>query len=125
MARNMRDFVWKALHDALRVGRFWENTPGYEQRATCGVCGVVESLEHILLECTAVGQREAWALVREWARKRGLLSYGSVLGAPVLSLEHVTGKRLRAVDRFYQTGVSRRRILFTSQLNASRRIWRF
>ncbi|KAI0711004.1 hypothetical protein C8Q76DRAFT_811362 [Earliella scabrosa] len=59
------------------------------------------------LECTAVGQREAWALVREWARKRGLpevpVSYGSVLGAPVLSLEHVTGKRSRAVDHFYQT----------------------
>ena len=45
-----RDFLWKGMHDALRVGRFWENIPGYKLRATCGLCQETETLQHILLE---------------------------------------------------------------------------
>ncbi|KAI0708428.1 ribonuclease H-like protein [Earliella scabrosa] len=107
VARNMRDFLWKALHDALRVGRFWENIPGYEQRAICATCGVTESLEHILLECSAPGQREVWNLVWAAVRERGLpqipLSLGAILGAPLLSIAEMLEKKVKAADRFYQT----------------------
>ncbi|KAI0715291.1 hypothetical protein C8Q76DRAFT_603527, partial [Earliella scabrosa] len=106
VARNMRDFLWKALHDALRVGRFWENVPGYEGRATCAVCGTTESLEHILLECDAPGQREVWSLVRRAIGERGLpmipLTFGAILGAPLLSAAKLLGRKTRTVDRYYQ-----------------------
>ncbi|KAH9854774.1 hypothetical protein C2E23DRAFT_700243, partial [Lenzites betulinus] len=84
--RGMRDFWWKALHDAHRVGEYWAHIPTYEHRAQCGVCGTVDSLEHILLECTAPGQREVWMAARATLERAGValppLSLGLVLGAP-------------------------------------------
>ncbi len=83
--RNMRDFWWKALHDAIRVGTYWEHIPGYEQRAVCHVCGVTESLEHILLECTTPGQKTVWELVNHTLARKAIppiqWSLGAAMGA--------------------------------------------
>ena len=54
LARSRRDFLWKLLHGAYRVGGYWENVPSFGHRAVCAVCGVTETMEHILLECDAV-----------------------------------------------------------------------
>ncbi|EIW64977.1 uncharacterized protein TRAVEDRAFT_87149, partial [Trametes versicolor FP-101664 SS1] len=62
VSRKIRDFIWKALHGGHRVGKFWSHIPGYEARATCSTCGALDTMEHILCECTAEGQRTAWAL---------------------------------------------------------------
>ncbi|TFK78377.1 hypothetical protein K466DRAFT_614661 [Polyporus arcularius HHB13444] len=103
IARKMRDFLWKATHDALRVGRYWEHIPGYEQRALCGVCGVTDSLEHILLECDAPGQRTVWKLTKNLLLHRGAgqlqLSLGVLIGAPGLSMAELKGKRMPGLDR--------------------------
>ena len=106
VARNMRDFLWKAMHDALRIGKFWENIPGYENRATCAVCGEQETLEHILLECLAPGQSVVWELVRQAVGERSFpmipLTLGAILGAPALSVAKMLGKKVPAVDRYFQ-----------------------
>ncbi|KAH9833094.1 uncharacterized protein C8Q71DRAFT_690289, partial [Rhodofomes roseus] len=62
--RVTSDFIWKIMHGAIRVGEYWENIPGYEQRATCNVCGTTETVQHILFECQANGQKEIWEHVR-------------------------------------------------------------
>ncbi|KAH9839066.1 uncharacterized protein C8Q71DRAFT_703988 [Rhodofomes roseus] len=69
--RKVVDFLWKGTHDALRIGSFWTHIPGYEERANCPTCGTLESLEHILTECTAPGRREVWMLTKNlWKRTR-------------------------------------------------------
>ncbi|KAH9856289.1 hypothetical protein C2E23DRAFT_866303 [Lenzites betulinus] len=78
----MRDFWWKALHDAHRVGTYWEHIPQYEHRAQCPHCSQPDTIEHILLECEEPGQRFVW----EEARALPRLSVGLVLGAPALRL---------------------------------------
>ncbi|KAH9831279.1 uncharacterized protein C8Q71DRAFT_715833 [Rhodofomes roseus] len=80
------DFLWKCLHCAFRVGRFWAKIPGYEERSMCQYCGVVDSMTHILTECTAPGQEELWSMAGNlWQRKQaawtkpdlnGILSVG-------------------------------------------------
>ncbi|KAH9853529.1 hypothetical protein C2E23DRAFT_728480 [Lenzites betulinus] len=86
--RTIRDFWWRALHGALRVGRYWAHIPGYEVRATCGKCGGTETLEHILTSCRAAGQATVWEAVRYMIKKKGLdtpeLSYGTILAGPAL-----------------------------------------
>ena len=32
MSRNVRDYLWKNVHSAYKLGRFWDNIPGYELR---------------------------------------------------------------------------------------------
>ncbi|KAI0355139.1 RnaseH-domain-containing protein, partial [Trametes cingulata] len=93
--RKVRDFLWKALHGAYRVGRYWENIPSLEGRAKCAVCGVEESMEHILTTCRAVGQREAWCLARALLEKRavpvGEISLGIGLGGHAFTVTNGDG----------------------------------
>ncbi|OJT09202.1 LINE-1 retrotransposable element ORF2 protein [Trametes pubescens] len=87
VSRKIRDFIWKAIHGAHRVGKYWKHIPGYEERGTCGVCGQVDDMEHILTKCTAPGQREVWELAKELLRNKlqrtPEISLGLVLGSHV------------------------------------------
>ncbi|KAI0677753.1 hypothetical protein C8Q78DRAFT_1090248, partial [Trametes maxima] len=82
--RKIRDFLWKALHGAHRVGEYWNHIPGYEQRGLCAKCGTHETMEHILTKCTAPGQEIAWKLAKETLEKRGVklqtINLGIALG---------------------------------------------
>ncbi|KAI9061395.1 RnaseH-domain-containing protein [Trametes sanguinea] len=107
--REMRDFWWKALHSALKVGKYWEKIPGYEDRAMCPQCQVTESLEHLLLECAAPGQEVVWTLVRRFLAKRGLalpgLNLATVLAAPCLTLKRVQQNATAGEDRLVRIAV--------------------
>lgn len=109
--RKVRDFIWKALHDAHRVGKFWLNIPGYEDRARCRYCECVESLEHILTQCRAPGQQTAWDLARRLLAKRKMK-------LPEMTLGLVTGCQLWNVKNDKnepQTGLSRLTRLIVSE----------
>ncbi|KAH9833541.1 uncharacterized protein C8Q71DRAFT_823758 [Rhodofomes roseus] len=69
---QIKDFLWKTLHNAHRCGSFWLNIPGYEERARCSWCGQTESIEHILTECTAPGQMTIWNMTRSLWENKGL-----------------------------------------------------
>ncbi len=101
--RKMRDFLWKLAHGAQRVGKYWENISGYEQRATCEVCGVEDSMEHILVECSAPGQRTIWKMAKAALALAGVeelpISIGVVIGAPTISLRDQNGKVRRGPTR--------------------------
>ncbi|KAJ6493944.1 hypothetical protein C8R47DRAFT_1176477 [Mycena vitilis] len=88
--KSIKTFLWKSIHGAHRVGKFWINIPGYEDRATCNACGEVESLEHILLKCRCPGQADIWKLASElWAKKFGAMpppTTGGILGCCLASL---------------------------------------
>ncbi|KAI0644331.1 hypothetical protein C8Q79DRAFT_914155 [Trametes meyenii] len=71
ISRKARDFIWKLLHGAHQVGSYWKHIPGYEVQEVCPNCWIPESMEHILTECQAPGQREIWNLVRSLLRKVG------------------------------------------------------
>lgn len=110
MRRGMRDFWWKALHGALRVGKYWNNVPDCEVRASCQRCEVEENLEHILLECVCPGQARIWTLVRGLFDRRGItlprITFGIVLAGPVLSLAKLRDKKDVALDRLLRIVVT-------------------
>ncbi|KAJ7770093.1 hypothetical protein B0H16DRAFT_1777204 [Mycena metata] len=85
ISRQVRNFMWKTLHGAHRIGKFWAHIPEMEDRATCQHCGVVESMEHIVTECSRPGQKEIWALAETLWRKSHTtwptVSFGGLMGA--------------------------------------------
>ncbi|KAL1945502.1 hypothetical protein VTO73DRAFT_2353 [Trametes versicolor] len=103
ISRRASSFFWKAIHGAYKIGTYWDNIPGYEQRALCCHCGTPEDMDHILLECDAPGRRELWELADTLLRRKGVVlpppCYGAVLGAPALSLEGLRGEPAPAADR--------------------------
>ncbi|EPT04338.1 hypothetical protein FOMPIDRAFT_1088374, partial [Fomitopsis schrenkii] len=69
--RPVRDFLWKAMHDALRCGEYWRRIEGYEDRGVCGLCSGLESIEHILVRCQSESKRMVWAKCAAlWERKQ-------------------------------------------------------
>jgi len=72
------------MHNAYKVGKFWNNVPGHEQRGQCPTCNTEESIEHILLECDAPGRRQIWKLANKlWKMKSNQplpTTYGGILG---------------------------------------------
>lgn len=102
-SRKMRDFFSEMMHDTICVGRYWEYIPGYENGATCVVCGVVELMEHILTECDAPGQGEVWEEVRKVLSRRGMepvpVMFGTVLGCMSLDMEAVVEKPMKETNR--------------------------
>ncbi|KJA27410.1 hypothetical protein HYPSUDRAFT_131111, partial [Hypholoma sublateritium FD-334 SS-4] len=52
LTKSTRGFLWKNMHNAYRIGDKWTSIPNFEHRAKCSLCGIEETMEHILLECT-------------------------------------------------------------------------
>ncbi|KAH9852906.1 hypothetical protein C2E23DRAFT_729714 [Lenzites betulinus] len=105
MSVKVSCFFWKLMHGAHKVGKYWSNIPGYEQRSLCRVCEVEESMAHILYECAAPGQATLWSLADHALRGRGLQplrrSLGAILGIP----------SLKAPDGIGQAGEGKSRLL--------------
>jgi ribonuclease HI len=71
LLRSARFFLWMSLHGGYEVGGHWEKIPGHEEKATCNMCGITESMEHILTKCDSPGQKEIWELASELWKLRG------------------------------------------------------
>ncbi|KAJ8454688.1 hypothetical protein ONZ51_g12889 [Trametes cubensis] len=90
--KKHRDFIWKTLHGAHRIGTYWSAIPGYEERAKCKMCNVDEDMKHILTECGATGQALLWRLARDLLVRKGVPApeaptQGLYIGAALVSVE--------------------------------------
>ncbi|KAJ6571170.1 hypothetical protein B0H19DRAFT_847804, partial [Mycena capillaripes] len=108
--RQTRNFLWKSMHDAHRIGQFWKHIPTCEQWGICQYCEETEDLEHILLKCKRPGQQIIWRLAKElWLKKHPIwpdLSLGSVLGCGLASFRNNGGKILPGTSRLYRILIS-------------------
>ncbi|KAI9056568.1 RnaseH-domain-containing protein [Trametes sanguinea] len=117
--KKVRDFLWKTLHDVHRVGPYWSNIPGYEHRALCTLCGVEETMEHILTVCKAAETQVMWKLASAFLRKRDIVipelpCLATYLTAAVAEVTDAEGKQKRGSTRL-------RRLVLTETAYA---IWR-
>jgi hypothetical protein len=46
-----RGFIYKNIHDAYRIGDYWDRMENHQHKARCFLCGGIENMEHILTEC--------------------------------------------------------------------------
>ncbi|KAJ7718926.1 hypothetical protein B0H16DRAFT_1666610 [Mycena metata] len=110
LTRQVKNFLWKSLHSAHRIGNFWKHIPECEDRAICQHCDEPEDLEHILLKCRRPGQSQIWSLAKDlWLKKHPTwpdLSLGSLLGCGLASFSEDNGHPLPGSSRLYRILVS-------------------
>ncbi|KAJ7911321.1 hypothetical protein B0H13DRAFT_1614752, partial [Mycena leptocephala] len=108
--RQVKNFLWKSLHSAHRIGAFWKHIPECEERAICQFCNELEDLEHILLKCKHPGQELVWKLAKDlWLRKNPVwpdLSLGSALGCGLATILDEKGRTLPGASRLYRILIS-------------------
>ncbi|KAG1809887.1 uncharacterized protein HD556DRAFT_1428133 [Suillus plorans] len=104
--KGIRGFLWKNLHGAYRLGEFWQNIPNYEHRGTCRLCGGIESMEHILVECEDSPARKLiWKLAEKlWCRRKDTwpnIRFGTILGCNLAHFMDTKKKRLEGKSRLF------------------------
>ena len=105
--RPIRDFMWKTIHGAHKIGTFWTKIPNYEQRAECGKCKTLDSMEHILGECKAEGQQTIWTEAKRLWEKTGQKwikpsSDDAILASTQTWKHPTTGKRRPGIERLWR-----------------------
>ncbi|KAJ7102026.1 hypothetical protein C8R44DRAFT_640984 [Mycena epipterygia] len=109
-SRQVKNFLWKSVHSAHRIGNFWKHIPECEERGICQFCDEPEDLEHIILKCKRPGQSLVWSLVKElWLRKHSVwpeLSLGTILGCGLATFTDEKKRPLPATARLYRILVS-------------------
>ncbi|KAJ6566536.1 hypothetical protein B0H19DRAFT_1209608 [Mycena capillaripes] len=98
ISRLARNFLWK------------NHIPNLEILGQCTSCQVPESLEHIMLECSAPGQQQIWQLAETLWRLRFTpwprLNWGLLLGCALAKLKSAKGHPIPAQNRFFTILVS-------------------
>ncbi|KAF9035079.1 hypothetical protein BDZ89DRAFT_911340, partial [Hymenopellis radicata] len=108
-SRSIRQFMWVCTHNAYRIGEFWEGTK-LEQRSTCEQCGVTETMEHILLECQAPGQKTVWKTIKGIWKGKDVpfprLTVGAIAAAGLLEAKDNDGSKSEGKSRLLRILVS-------------------
>ena len=106
ITKKVRDFLWKHAHGVYRLGGFWNNIPGYENRATCPLCNREDTFEHIVVECNSVERRTIWKQANLlWERRYNEnlpILEGTVLGGGLANFRNDEGKPDAAKNRLYR-----------------------
>ncbi|KAJ7197797.1 hypothetical protein GGX14DRAFT_374695 [Mycena pura] len=99
-------FLWKSVHNALKIGSFWSHIPDCEDRAVCGECGELEDLEHILVKCVSPGQELIWNAAKTlWLEREPewpAVSLGTILGCGLAEFRDDRGKINQGARRLYR-----------------------
>jgi ribonuclease HI len=99
-------FLWKGIHNAHRIGKYWTHIPECEDRAWCKDCEVIEDLNHILTECKSPGQEVIWraaeALWLESETDWPAVSLGTILGCGLAEFRDDKQKIKRGTQRLYR-----------------------
>jgi ribonuclease HI len=106
ITRTTREFMFKCLHQAYKCGEYWKHITNFEHWGICQTCGVDESIEHVLLECTAPGQSTIWNLAEELWRMTGYdwpdLRVGTILGSALSNFKRDGRKRDTGANRLFK-----------------------
>ena len=109
LTRKTRDFLWKSVQGTYKIGTYWSNIDGYQERAICPSCDETEDMGHILLKCRAGVREKAWELANSIWTKRSQTeiptTLGNILGCGLATFES-EGKPDRGKGRLYRILVS-------------------
>ncbi|KAJ7323926.1 hypothetical protein DFH08DRAFT_711569 [Mycena albidolilacea] len=103
-------FLWKGLHNAHRIGKYWTHIPECEDRAICKACDTTEDLAHILVGCRSPGQEIIWKAAESlWLEKETqwpAVSLGTILGCGLAEFRDEKNKLKHGTQRLYRILIS-------------------
>ncbi|KAJ7773687.1 hypothetical protein DFH07DRAFT_767627 [Mycena maculata] len=103
-------FLWKGLHGAHRIGKYWTHIPECDDRAECQKCQTTEDLEHILIKCDSPEREIIWKAAEQlWLETEPQwpeVTLGTILGCGLADFRDETGKLKRGTQRLYRILIS-------------------
>ncbi|KZV96681.1 hypothetical protein EXIGLDRAFT_608872 [Exidia glandulosa HHB12029] len=110
LSRPVREFLWRLMHNVPKVGKYWLNVPNMEHRSECQPCEVLETMDHILYECSALGQDLIWTEAKGLWAKTGRqwpdISLGAIAGCGLITIRDERGKVIPGPTRLLKIIIS-------------------
>jgi ribonuclease HI len=104
-------FLWRSIHNAHRIGKYWTHIPECGDCTTCQECGVLEDLDHILTACKSPGQGIIWEAAKSlWLEKEAIwptVSLGTILGCGLAEFRNDKGRTKPGTQRLYRILISK------------------
>ena len=94
---KIQDFIWKMINDRIKCGKFFKHIPNWQDKQFC-VCGKVENIEHILIECIENKQKSLWKLVKKTWKKLTNLKWKKITELDIMSIGTVSVKRRKGQE---------------------------
>ncbi|EJD51680.1 hypothetical protein AURDEDRAFT_24428, partial [Auricularia subglabra TFB-10046 SS5] len=108
--KPVREFIWRTMHNMQCIGNYWRNIRNREMLGECPPCETLESMDHILFECTAPGQEIIWQEIRSIWDRTGIqwpgVNFGTVFGCGKMVVRDPDGHVLRGPSRLFRILVS-------------------
>ena len=87
---KISQFLFKSMHGVYMIGNFWTHIQAIADRGLCTTCGVIESMDHILIHCRAAPTQIIWRLAQEtWPHMNfpwPEISLGTILSCGCISV---------------------------------------
>lgn len=87
---KISQFLFKSLHGVYMIGNYWTHIPAIADRGLCTTCGVIESMDHILINCHSTPTQLIWQLAKDTWPHANIpwpeISIGTILGCGCLSV---------------------------------------
>lgn len=115
LGRSIRNFLWKMLHKAQKIGEYWEKMgEKFTNWGECKVCGdhTTACMTHILLQCDTPEGKIIWEMAKKLWRKKSrrdwpkLKNAGSIIACTVPNFRTEDGKIKSGENRFYKILIS-------------------
>ncbi|KIY52219.1 hypothetical protein FISHEDRAFT_12590, partial [Fistulina hepatica ATCC 64428] len=108
VTKKIHVFLWRLIHNAYKIGPYWDHIPEHEHWGVCPHCRTPETMQHILTDCQIPGQEQVWELVQEiWEKKKGKwsnMTIGKIMAAAIEKpkTRRQRAQKARGADRLYQ-----------------------
>ena len=107
LSKQIRNYLWKILHNAYKIGSFWRRIPNMEHCDRCILCGESESMEHIVIECpNSNAISSIWNLAKNlWLRHEESwpeIQFRTVLGCALADFKSENGKKLHGKNCLFE-----------------------
>ncbi|KAH9952311.1 hypothetical protein BC827DRAFT_1103266, partial [Russula dissimulans] len=84
ISKKIQQFLFKSMHSTQKIGTYWANVRGNENRQFCDRCDTTETMDHILTECEETLARMIWGWAQHyWPHKKyewPNICLGTILG---------------------------------------------
>ena len=104
LSTNVRNFLWKLIHDAHRCGHYWLKMINLSERGICPKCETPETMQHIIFNCEANQCEIIWKIAKDICERKNIawpsgLDITTIMALPLLKVRSENGETRQGATR--------------------------
>jgi len=73
LSTNIRNFLWKLIHDTHKCGKYWLKMANLSERGACTKCRTPETMQHIVFNYKANQSAVIWNITKKLCEMKEII----------------------------------------------------